>query len=254
MSQDSARAEPRPVAALPGSFPLDAGFGGGVMGPCGGTVGLGTATSGYGGGLSAEMVAELNQQQFRTQWWQPSAQSRLPEHLRRSTPIGGTGRADVGVATLGAQGGMDVDWSEGAPFAGPGRTADGTPKHGQALPAENERARQGEEVGAVLQGVSRPMSSVPVLEASAPHLGGQSAPSSLVHVFRPNAKSPFKQVLHEGSVSHRVAGGPVLEPQNAQIRASESIPQRALCVKQVGVELCGGGLERTSTVKRKCQM
>ena len=96
MSQDSARAEPRPVAALPGSFPLDAGFGGGVMGPCGGTMGLGTATSGYGGGLSAEMVAELNKQQ----WWQPSAQCpppRLPEHLRRSTPIGGTGRADVGV-------------------------------------------------------------------------------------------------------------------------------------------------------------
>ncbi|OLQ13313.1 Copia protein [Symbiodinium microadriaticum] len=80
MSQDSVRAEPRLTAAPPGIFPSDAGLGSGVMGACGGAMGFGTAASGFEGGLSAEMVAELNRQQFLTQ----------------SNPIGSTGRADVG--------------------------------------------------------------------------------------------------------------------------------------------------------------
>ena len=65
----------------------------------------------------------------------------------------------MGLATLGAEGGTGVAGA-GPSFAGQGSTAETIPKRRQAMPAEDQGARQGERVGALLQGVSRPMNAV----------------------------------------------------------------------------------------------
>ncbi|CAE7709897.1 GIP [Symbiodinium sp. CCMP2592] len=201
MSQDSVRAEPRLTAAPPGIFPSDAGLGSGVMGACSGAMGFGTAASGFGGGLSSEMVAELNRQQFLTPWWQFPAQCpppRLPEHLRQSNPIGSTGRADVGVATLGAEGGMGAGGIEGPSLAGQGRTAEATPRRGAAVPAESGRASQCEGVGALSQGVS--LSEVTARPAAATVSSGPPVEEALRVVVAALCVASVKgEPLSEGS-------------------------------------------------------